>query len=347
MKLVIQIPCYNEEESLPITLRSLPRALDGIESIEWLIIDDGSTDGTVRVAREHGVDQVVQHYHNQGLSRTFMTGLDACLRRGADIIVNTDADNQYDARDIPKLIQPILEGRAEIVIGDRHVSTIPHFSPLKKTFQRLGSFVVRKLSNTSVKDAPSGFRAIHRRAAMQLNVFNEYSYTIETIIQAGQKNMRVISVPVRTNVDLRPSRLVKNIGSYIIRMLLIMGRIFVTYRPLRFFFFVGLLIMLPGVLLGLRFIWDMAIGGGGGNIQSLILAAVFLLAGFFVILSGLLADLISVNRKLLEELRSRSLRLEYHFLGDAEVTHPLSTPKDKKISSTTLSAAENQNGDTI
>jgi glycosyltransferase involved in cell wall biosynthesis len=334
MKLIIQIPCYNEEETLPITLRSLPRELDGIDIVEWLIIDDGSTDETARVARDHGVDQVVQHYHNQGLSRTFMTGLNACLRRGADIIVNTDADNQYDARDIPKLIQPILEGRAEIVIGDRQVHRVPHFSPLKKMFQRLGSFVVRRLSNTSVMDAPSGFRAIHRRAAMQLNVFNEYSYTIETIIQAGQKNMRVMSVPVRTNADLRPSRLVKSIGSYVTRMLLIMCRIFVTYRPLRFFFFVGLLIMAPGVLLGLRFVWGLATGSGSENIQSLILAAVFLLAGFFVILSGFLADLISVNRKLLEELRSHSLRLEHHFLGDAEGQTPFVKIKDKNSLST-------------
>jgi glycosyltransferase involved in cell wall biosynthesis len=321
MKLIIQIPCYNEEETLSITLRSLPRKLDGIDTIEWLVIDDGSTDGTVRVARDHGVDKIIQHYHNQGLSRAFMAGLDECLRRGADIIVNTDGDNQYDARDIPKLIEPILNGRAEIVIGDRQVRTISHFSPLKKAFQRLGSFVVRKLSNTSVMDAPSGFRAIHRRAAMQLNVFNEYSYTIETIIQAGQKNMRVISIPVRTNDDLRPSRLVKNIGSYITQMLFIMSRIFVTYRPLRFFFFVGALIMLPGVLLGFRFVWKLAVDDGHGNVQSLILAAVFLLAGFFVVLSGLLADLIAVNRKLLEELRSRSLRIEHHLLRD-EVANP-------------------------
>jgi len=322
MKLIIQIPCYNEEQTLPITLRCLPRELDGIDAVEWLIVDDGSTDRTVRVAREYGVDHVVQHYHNQGLARAFMTGLDGSLRRGADIIVNTDADNQYDARDIPKLIQPILDGRAEMVIGDRQVTTIPHFSLVKKILQQLGSFVVRKLSNTSVMDAPSGFRAMHRRAAMQLNVFNEYSYTIETVIQAGQKNMRVISVPVRTNEDLRPSRLVKTVASYVTKMLLIMSRIFVTYRPLRFFFFVGALIMLPGVLLGFRFVWNLALNVGSGNVQSLILAGVFLLAGFFVMLSGLLADLIAVNRKLLEELRSRTIRLEYHLLGETEVTRP-------------------------
>jgi glycosyltransferase involved in cell wall biosynthesis len=321
MKLIIQIPCFNEEESLPVTLRALPRELEGIDKIEWLVIDDGSTDATVRVAHEHGVDHIIQLYHNRGLSSAFMAGLDACLRRGADIIVNTDADNQYDARDIPKLIRPILDGRAEIVIGDRQVARIPHFSPLKKRLQKLGSLVVRKLSKTSVVDAPSGFRAIHRRAATQLNVFNEYSYTIETIIQAGQKNMAIVSVPVRTNDDLRPSRLVKGMGSYVARMVIVMSRIFVIYRALRFFFTLGILIMLPGVILGLRYLWHMASGSGSGNIQSLILAAVFLLAGFFVILSGFLADLISVNRKLLEELRSRAIRLEYHVVGSSDLKH--------------------------
>jgi glycosyltransferase involved in cell wall biosynthesis len=317
MKLIIQIPCYNEEKSLPLTLRHLPRELDHIDTVEWLIVDDGSTDDTVRVAHDNGVDHVVELHHNQGLSKAFMAGLDACLRRGADIIVNTDADNQYDARDIPALIQPILDGKAEIVIGDRAVSGIPHFSPVKKVLQRIGSFVVRKLSKTSVMDAPSGFRAIHRRAAMQLNVFNEYSYTIETIIQAGHKNIVVASVPVRTNPDLRPSRLVKSIRSYVVQMLMVMCRIFITYRPLRFFFTVGTLIMLPGIALGLRYLWIMANGLGFGNIQSLILAAVFLLAGFFVILCGFLADLISVNRKLLEEVRTRTILLEYHFFGES------------------------------
>lgn len=315
MKLIIQIPCYNEEATLPLALAALPRRLEGIDKVEWLVIDDGSQDGTSRVAREHGVDHIVRLHHNQGLSRAFMAGIDACLRRGADIIVNTDADNQYDARDIPKLIRPILEGRAEIVVGDRQVATIPHFSPLKKLLQRVGSFVVRKVSNTTVPDAPSGFRAIHARAAMQLNVFNEYSYTVETIIQAGQKNMSIVSVPVRTNPAARPSRLVKSIRSYVTRMIIIMSRIFVIYRALRFFFAVGVLIMIPGVLLGLRYLWLLAIGEGFGNVQSLILAAVFLLAGFFVVLSGLLADLISVNRKLLEELRTRTMRLEYHVIG--------------------------------
>lgn len=260
MKLIIQIPCYNEEATLPLVLATLPRRLEGVDKVEWLVIDDGSQDGTARVAREHGVDHIVRLPHNQGLSRAFMAGIDACLRRGADIIVNTDADNQYDARDIPKLIRPILEGRAEIVVGDRQIATIPHFSPLKKLLQRLGSFVVRKVSNTTVPDAPSGFRAMHARAAMQLNVFNEYSYTIETIIQAGQKNMSIVSVPVRTNPTVRPSRLVKSIRSYVTRMIIIMSRIFVLYRALRFFFAVGVLIMLPGVLLGLRYLWLLAIG---------------------------------------------------------------------------------------
>jgi glycosyltransferase involved in cell wall biosynthesis len=313
MKLIIQIPCYNEQDALPVTLRHLPRALDGIDVVEWLIIDDGSTDETESIARANGVDHVVRLYHHKGLSQAFMAGIDACLRHGADIIVNTDADNQYDARDIPGLVQPILSGEAEIVIGDRQVLTSPHFSTLKKRLQQLGSYVVRKLSQTSVMDAPSGFRAFHRNAAMQLNVFNPYSYTVETIIQAGQKNMTVKSVPVRTNGVLRPSRLVKSIRSYVTRMLLVMTRIFILYRALRSFFIIGFLIMLPGVALGLRFLWLLATGGGSGNIQSLILASVFLLSGFFIILSGLLADLISVNRKLLEDVRSRVMRLEYDY----------------------------------
>jgi glycosyltransferase involved in cell wall biosynthesis len=330
MKVIIQIPCYNEERHLPITLADLPRELEGIDKVEWLIIDDGSTDGTARVAQEQGVDHIVRHQHNRGLARAFMTGLEACLRRKADIIVNTDADNQYDARDIPALLAPILESRAEIVIGDRQVSTIEHFSAGKRSLQQLGSYVVRKLSNTDVKDAPSGFRAIHRRAAMQLNVFNDYSYTIETIIQAGLKNIRVVSVPVRTNQYLRPSRLVKSTTSYVIKMLIIITRIFVTYRPLRFFFFVGVTIMVPGIALGLRFLWNLINNGGGENIQSLILAAVFLLAGFFVIFAGLLADLITVNRKLLEEVRSRTLRLEYNLLDETLVQSDIQSTGDRR-----------------
>jgi glycosyltransferase involved in cell wall biosynthesis len=291
-------------------LAALPRHVEGFSRVEWLIIDDGSTDGTVRVAKEHGADHVILLYHNYGLARAFMAGLDACLRLGADVIVNTDADNQYNAEDIPKLVRPILDGRAEIVVGARPIHAIKHFSGLKKALQRIGSFVVQKLSQTQVADAPSGFRAIHRRAAMQLNVFNEFSYTIETIIQAGQKNMPITSVPIRVNDELRPSRLFKSIGGYASRMLLIMTRIFVIYRALRFFTFVGALIMTPGVLLGLRYLWLNYTGKGAGNVQSLILAAVFLLAGFFVMLSGLLADLSSVNRKLLEEVRSRLMYLE-------------------------------------
>ncbi len=321
-KLIIQIPCYNEEKALPITLRDLPRELEGVDAVEWLIIDDGSSDDTTRAAHECGVDHIIRLHHHQGLSAAFLAGIDACLKRGADIIVNTDADNQYDARCIPALIQPILDGSAEIVVGDRQVLGVPHFSPLKKRLQKLGSFIVRKLSNTSVQDAPSGFRAFHRRAAMQLNVFNEYSYTIETIIQAGQKNMAITSVPVQTNGELRPSRLMKTITSYVFRMLAVMTRMFVVYRALQTFLIIGVSIMLPGVALGLRYLWLLSTGGGSGNVQSLILAAVFLLSGFFVIMSGLLADLISVNRKLLEEVRSRLINLEY---GDLEMldTRPL------------------------
>jgi glycosyltransferase involved in cell wall biosynthesis len=234
-KLIIQIPCFNEEKALPVTLKELPRELPGISKIEWLIIDDGSTDRTVEVAKELGVDHVVRLINHQGLAKGFMAGLQACIDNGADIIVNTDADNQYYAGDIPKLIQPILDGKAEIVVGARPISEIKHFSPLKKLFQKWGSWMVRKVSHTDVEDAPSGFRAISREAAMHLHVFSEYTYTLETIIQAGQKGMAIISVPVRTNDFLRKSRLIHSIPAYLARSSNTILRIFMTYQPLEFF----------------------------------------------------------------------------------------------------------------
>lgn len=303
MKLIIQIPCYNEEATLGITLSALPRELPGVDTIEWLIVDDGSRDRTVEVARACGVDHVVRLPRNQGLAKGFMAGLDACLKAGADIIVNTDADNQYCADDIPKLIEPILKGEAEIVVGARHIDEIEHFSPAKKLLQKLGSWVVRIASKTDIPDAPSGFRAMSKEAAMQLNVFNEYTYTLETIIQAGQKNMAIVSIPVRTNDDLRPSRLVKSIPVYIRRSILTILRIFITYKPFRFFVLAGSLAFTLGFIIGLRFLHHYLMGQGTGHIQSLILSALLMGTGFFLGVTGLLADLISVNRKLLENIQ--------------------------------------------
>lgn len=318
MKLIIQIPCYNEEETLGIALGELPRSLPGVSTVEWLIINDGSADKTVEVARRHGVDHVVDLGSHQGLARGFMAGLDACLRLGADIIVNTDADNQYCAADIPKLIAPILSGEADIVVGERPIAEIEHFSPLKKALQKLGSFVVRVASGTEVADAPSGFRAMRRSAAMRLNVFSRYTYTLETIIQAGQKGMRIASVPIRTNGYLRPSRLMKSMRAYIQRSVLTILRILMTYRPMRFF---NVLAMVPfslGFLLGLRWILLYFISDSGrSHVPSIILAAVLLLIGVQLWIFGLVADIISVNRALLEDIQYRGRRQEY---GDNEQT---------------------------
>ena len=310
LKLIIQIPCYNEAATLGVTLRELPRRVPGFDRVEWLVIDDGSRDDTVRVAREGGVDHLVQLPVNRGLARAFMAGLEACLRAGADVIVNTDADNQYHAGDIPALVAPVAEGRADMVVGARPIEQIAHFSPLKKLLQRLGSRVVRAASNTNVPDAPSGFRAFSRAAALQLNVFNSYTYTLETLIQAGNKGMTVVSVPVRVNADLRPSRLVRSIPQYLFRSALTIGRIFLTYRPLRVFLTVSAALFIPGVLIGVRFLYEMARGHGQGHVQSLILTAILLLASILFFVLGLLAELISVNRRLLEDQRTRLARLE-------------------------------------
>jgi glycosyltransferase involved in cell wall biosynthesis len=307
MKLIIQIPCYNEAGTLAIALKNLPRKVSGFDTVEWLIIDDGCTDDTVCVAHDNGIDHVVQHTRNQGLARGFMTGLDACLRLGADVIVNTDADNQYNADDIPALTAPILAKRAEIVVGTRPIETIAHFSPIKKFLQKLGSWVVRIASNTDIPDAPSGFRAMSRNAAQRLVVFNDYTYTLETIIQAGQKNMAIASVPIRVNEDLRPSRLVRSIPSYIKRSIFTIVRIFVIYRPFRFFGAIGGILFGTGFLIGLRFLWKYLGGAGEGHVQSLILAALLLGMGFQTILVAFLADLLAANRKLMEEVRYRLL----------------------------------------
>ena len=303
MKLIIQIPCYNEAETLAITLAELPREVEGFDKVEWLIIDDGSTDDTVKVARENGVDHVVSFTSNRGLAHGFMAGLSACIQHGADVIVNTDADNQYNAGDISKLVKPILKKEADIVIGERPISDIEHFSPAKKLLQRLGSWVVRVASKTDIPDSPSGFRALSREAAMKMNVFNEYTYTLETIIEAGQKGLAITSVPIRVNEDLRPSRLVKSIPSYIKKSIITIIRIFVVYRPFRFFMAIGLALFIPGFLLGLRFLYFYLSGDGGGHIQSLILSAVLLGMGFQTMLVAFIADLLGTNRKLMEDVQ--------------------------------------------
>jgi glycosyltransferase involved in cell wall biosynthesis len=310
-KLIIQIPCFNEEKSLPVSLKELPRSLPGIDKIEWLIIDDGSTDRTVEVAQSMGVDHVVRQIRHQGLAKGFMAGIRACVEYGADIIVNTDADNQYYAGDIIKLVQPILDGKAEIVVGERPITEIKHFSPLKKLFQRWGSWLVRKVSQTDIPDAPSGFRAISREAAMRMHVFSEYTYTIETIIQAGQHGMAIISVPIRTNDFLRKSRLIHSIPAYLARSINTILRIFMTYKPLSFFMIPGGISFLAGSVLGLRFLYFyLVMGTSSGHIQSLILVAVLLILGVLLIIVGLIADLISVNRKLLENVEYRLQRLD-------------------------------------
>jgi glycosyltransferase involved in cell wall biosynthesis len=310
MKLLIQIPAFNEEATIAQALRDLPKKLDGISSIETLVIDDGSTDKTVEVARKAGATHVLQLRTHRGLAAAFVAGLDAAIRLGADIIVNTDADNQYVAADIVRLVGPIIKGTAEVVIGDREVANSPHMSPLKRTLQRFGSWTVGKASGLDVADVTSGFRAFTRDAAMQLNVFNPFTYTLETVIQAGNRNLGVQSVGVRTNAPTRPSRLYRGMGTYLRKSMATIFRVYTLYRPLKTFFAIGSLLMLLGMVLGGRFLWYFAQGDRGGHIQSLILAAVFLITGFHTWLIALLADLIAVNRRLSEDVLIRVKRLE-------------------------------------
>lgn len=312
MKLIIQIPCFNEAKTLPITLADLPRKVEGFDQVVWLVIDDGSTDNTIEVAKENGVDHIIRLSRNQGLARGFRIGLDECLRLGADVVVNTDADNQYCAANIPDLTRPILEGRADIVIGTRPIDVIDHFSPLKKLLQKIGSLVVRRVSKIDVPDAPSGFRAFSRKAAMQLNVFSDYTYTLETIIQAGHKNMAVLSVPIRVNGFLRPSRLVKGNLSYVLRSAATILRIFVIYNPFKFFLSLGALLFLTGFLIGVRFLFFYFSGYGSGHIQSLILSSSLLIIGFQTSLFAFMVDLSAVNRKLLEDIQLKIRGLEKH-----------------------------------
>jgi glycosyltransferase involved in cell wall biosynthesis len=309
-RVIVQIPCFNEEDTLPQTVADIPRQIEGVGSVEVLIVDDGSTDRTVEIARRIGVDHIIRHKNNKGLARSFRTGLDACLKLGADVIVNTDGDNQYAGADIPALIRPILDGKADIVVGDRQTQQVEHFSSSKKRLQKLGSFVVRRLSETGVPDAVSGFRAISRDAALQLNIVSSFSYTIEMLIQAGKKHMAVASVPIRTNAKTRDSRLFKSIGRFIERSLSTMVRMYSMYQPLRVFFFLGLFFVAAGMLPILRFLALFAIGEGAGHVQSLVLGGALVIMGFIAFVVGLVADLINFNRQLLEMTLERVRRLE-------------------------------------
>ena len=311
MKLIIQIPCYNEEETLEIALNDLPRQLEGIDEIEYLIINDGSHDRTVEVARKWGVHHVVNFNQNRGLAKGFMAGLDGCLRNGADIIVNTDADNQYCAQDIAALIAPILEGRADMVIGERPIDQTEHFSYLKKKLQHFGSWVVRKASNTDIPDAPSGFRALSREAAMHINVVNDYTDTLETIVQAGRQRIPITSVPVRTNEELRPSRLFSSIWGYVKRSMLTIIRAYAMYKPLKCFTYIACIPTLIGLGYIFRFLLYYLMGTSGGHVQSLILGCTLLIMGFLTFMIGIVSDVIAANRKILEDTQYHARKLEY------------------------------------
>ena len=305
MKLIIQIPCLNEEHTLPKTLADLPKKIEGIDSIEILVIDDGSTDKTFEVAKRLGVHHILQFTNNKGLAKAFISGINESLKLNADIIVNTDADNQYFGGDISKLIQPILKKEADIVVGDRQVETIRHFSPIKIFLQKFGSWVVRQLSGTLIPDATSGFRAYSRDAALQLNVVSDFTYTIETIISAGKKNLAITHIPVKTNKKLRESRLFPSIKVYLQRSLITMLKVYSMYRPLRLFTIAGGATFILGFAIGCRYLFFFFMGQTEGHIQSLILSAILLIVGFQIIMMGIAAELISVNRQLLEDIQLR------------------------------------------
>jgi glycosyltransferase involved in cell wall biosynthesis len=311
MKLIIQIPCYNEAETLEIALNDLPRHIDGIDKIEYLIINDGSRDDTVKVAMDWGVDYIVNFKTNKGLAKGFMAGLDACLRNGADIIVNTDADDQYKGEDIEKIVRPILEGKSDIVIGARPIDQTAHFSPLKKKLQHFGSWVVRKASGTDIPDAPSGFRAFSREAAMQLNVTNEYTYTLETIVQAGRNKISISSVDIGTNAELRPSRLFHSMFGYVKKSMVTIIRSYIMYKPMKSFGIIGSIPFTVGLLLAIRFCYYFVTVGGQGHVQSLILASMLMMMGFMTWVIGLQADIIAANRKILEDVQKHVRNTDY------------------------------------
>ncbi len=311
MKLIIQIPCYNEAETLEIALNDLPKRIDGIDEIEYLIINDGSKDNTVEVARKWGVNYVVNFRRNKGLAYGFMAGIDACLRNGADIIVNTDADNQYVADDIELLVRPILEGRSDIVIGERPIDNTAHFSPAKKKLQHFGSWVVQKASNSDIPDAPSGFRAYSRDAAMRLNVTNDYTYTLETIVQAGRNRIAQTSVPIRTNGELRPSRLFNSMMGYVKKSMVTIIRAYLMYQPLKTFSVLALIPSVVGLGVIIRYLVYVIMGNTAGHIQSLILGCTLLIMGFMALMIALMGDLMAKNRKLLEDIEYHTRKMDY------------------------------------
>lgn len=315
MKLIIQIPCYNEADTLEMALNDLPAELEGIDEIEYLIINDGSRDMTEEVARQWGVHHIVNFSQNKGLARGFMAGLDGCLRNGADIIVNTDADNQYNAEDIQALIQPILDGEADMVIGARPIDETEHFSFIKKKLQHLGSWAVRRASNTDIPDAPSGFRAMTREAALHINVINDYTYTLETIVQAGRDKIAITSVPIHTNPELRPSRLFHSIRMYVQRSMVIILRAYMMYQPLKCFTFLSVPPLLIGFAIGVRFLAFFANGQGSGHVQSLILACTLIIMGFLTFMIGLISDLIASNRRILADTQYHVRRMEYEMIA--------------------------------
>jgi glycosyltransferase involved in cell wall biosynthesis len=310
MKLIIQIPCYNEEKTLPLTFKELPSSIKGIDVIEYLIINDGSSDNTIQVAKELGIHHIVNFKNNKGLAKGFLAGIDACLKLGADIIVNTDADNQYRGEDIVKLVEPIVSGTADMVIGERPISQTAHFSPLKKKLQKLGSFVVRIASGTKVPDTTSGFRAYSKSAAMRINVINAYTYTLETIIQAGQNKTAISTAKIHTNPETRESRLFQSMYRYISKSALVIVRSFIMYKPLKFFCAVGMILISLGIITGIRFLIFFFGSGGGGHMQSLILASLLIMLGAEAIITGLLSDVVAANRRLLEDIQYRVKNLE-------------------------------------
>lgn len=308
MKLIIQIPCFNEAKILPKTIALIPQTVAGFDEVEILVVDDGSSDDTARVARESGADHIVHLSRHLGLAQAYIRGLDACLRLGADVIVNTDADNQYKSEDIHRLVRPILDGKAEMVIGDRGVKTVKHFPAHKRALQALGSRVVSATAGFEIPDATSGFRAITRNVALETMVLSNYSYTLETLIQAGARHVRVKFIPIETNPPERPSRLFSSVRHYLVNSTVTILRSFTMYRALRIFTVISIIMLMAGVGLGVRFLIHYLQGNGGGMIQSLILAAVFLIVGFLTFLIGLIADLVSFNRKILEEVLFRLRR---------------------------------------
>lgn len=328
MKLIIQIPCYNEEDTLEITLNDLPKHIEGIDEIEYLIINDGSKDKSVEIAKRWGVHHIINFHQNRGLAKAFMAGLDGCLKNGADIIVNTDADNQYCGADIEKLVRPILMGEADMVIGARPIEETEHFSYLKKKLQRLGSLAVRIASGTNVEDAPSGFRAMTREAAMRINVINDYTYTLETIVQAGRNKIAVKNVSIRTNPELRASRLFHGIWSYVKKSMVIILRAYMMYEPLKCFTYLSMIPLTVGIAIDMRFVYFIMIGEGYGHVQSLILGCTLIIIGFLTFMIGLISDLIAANRKILSETQYHTRRMEYDHIHSSGISGRENNHKD-------------------